>query len=109
MATVYRRRGRGCKVLTLFGIGTGSGGLAAFPSGCGCSSGVEHDLAKVGVEGSNPFARSNFSSGINSIADARKTHSVMIGRIQHDRATRRNAGDLLLSRLALHAGGRWLI
>jgi hypothetical protein len=23
---------------------------------------VEHDLAKVGVEGSNPFARSNFSS-----------------------------------------------
>ena len=26
---------------------------------CGCSSGVEHDLAKVGVEGSNPFARSN--------------------------------------------------
>jgi hypothetical protein len=29
--------------------------------GCGCSSGVEHDLAKVGVEGSNPFARSNTS------------------------------------------------
>src|SRR4051794_21696290 len=28
--------------------------------GCGCSSGVEHDLAKVGVEGSNPFARSIF-------------------------------------------------
>jgi hypothetical protein len=27
----------------------------------GRSSGVEHDLAKVGVEGSNPFARSNFS------------------------------------------------
>jgi hypothetical protein len=27
--------------------------------GCGCSSGVEHNLAKVGVEGSNPFARSN--------------------------------------------------
>ena len=26
--------------------------------GSGCSSGVEHDLAKVGVEGSNPFARS---------------------------------------------------
>src|SRR5580658_9152987 len=30
--------------------------------GCGCSSGVEHNLAKVGVEGSNPFARSNFQS-----------------------------------------------
>ena len=27
----------------------------------GCSSGVEHNLAKVGVEGSNPFARSSFS------------------------------------------------
>jgi hypothetical protein len=27
--------------------------------GCGCSSGVEHNLPKVGVEGSNPFARSN--------------------------------------------------
>src|SRR5262249_29799506 len=25
----------------------------------GCSSGVEHNLAKVGVVGSNPFARSN--------------------------------------------------
>jgi hypothetical protein len=32
---------------------------AAYPPyGCGCSSGVEHNLAKVGVEGSNPFARS---------------------------------------------------
>jgi hypothetical protein len=28
--------------------------------GCGCSSVVEHNLAKVGVEGSNPFARSKF-------------------------------------------------
>ena len=27
-------------------------------SKCGCSSGVERDLAKVDVEGSNPFARS---------------------------------------------------
>ena len=35
------------------------GQQAANASGCGCSSGVEHDLAKVGVEGSNPFARSN--------------------------------------------------
>jgi hypothetical protein len=32
--------------------------------GCGCSSGVEHDLAKVGVEGSNPFARSKISNYI---------------------------------------------
>ena len=28
----------------------------------GRSSGVEHDLAKVGVEGSNPFARSKLST-----------------------------------------------
>ena len=28
------------------------------PEMSGCSSVVEHDLAKVGVEGSNPFARS---------------------------------------------------
>lgn len=27
----------------------------------GRSSGVEHNLAKVGVEGSNPFARSSLS------------------------------------------------
>jgi hypothetical protein len=37
---------------------------AQAPHGRGCSSGVEHDLAKVGVEGSNPFARSNFSRGV---------------------------------------------
>ncbi len=35
--------------------------------GCGCSSVVEHNLAKVGVEGSNPFARSKngiFCNGV---------------------------------------------
>jgi hypothetical protein len=33
--------------------------FAAYPRfGCGCSSGVEHNLAKVGVVGSNPIARS---------------------------------------------------
>jgi hypothetical protein len=30
--------------------------------GCGCSSGVEHNLAKVGVGGSNPLARSKMPS-----------------------------------------------
>ena len=35
--------------------------IAASSLGCGCSSVVEHDLAKVGVEGSNPFARSRNS------------------------------------------------
>ena len=33
--------------------------------GCGCSSVVEHNLAKVGVEGSNPFARSKFPNQIS--------------------------------------------
>jgi hypothetical protein len=41
--------------------------FAAYTTRClggdrGCSSGVEHNLAKVGVEGSNPFARSKFSN-----------------------------------------------
>ena len=35
---------------------------------CGCSSGVERNLAKVDVEGSNPFARSNIKKA--SIKDA---------------------------------------
>ena len=34
--------------------------MAPVRNGCGCSSGVERNLAKVDVEGSNPFARSNF-------------------------------------------------
>ena len=39
--------------------GFGHIGAAAAPCrASGCSSGVEHNLAKVGVEGSNPFARS---------------------------------------------------
>ena len=33
----------------------------------GRSSGVEHNLAKVGVEGSNPFARSSFSVKIQRV------------------------------------------
>src|SRR5262249_34270021 len=35
--------------------------------GRGCSSGVEHDLAKVGVEGSNPFARSKILNDIKKL------------------------------------------
>src|SRR6266446_4104777 len=48
-----------------FGIGARWSGrpLARPDFGCGCSSGVEHDLAKVGVEGSNPFARSKILLG----------------------------------------------
>jgi hypothetical protein len=40
--------------------------------GCGCSSVVEHDLAKVGVEGSSPFARSRFSWYLNNFAKGRR-------------------------------------
>ena len=36
--------------------------------GCGCSSGVEHNLAKVGGEGWNPIARSRF---LNDLRTAR--------------------------------------
>ncbi len=36
----------------------------------GRSSGVEHDLAKVGVEGSNPFARSNLLSHLSLLVTA---------------------------------------
>ena len=43
-----------------FGIGLPLTASVRRHLGCGCSSVVEHDLAKVGVEGSNPFARSRF-------------------------------------------------
>jgi hypothetical protein len=46
-----------------FGIASLRRSSPPYPNGCGCSSGVEHDLAKVGVEGSNPFARSIAKSG----------------------------------------------
>ena len=36
----------------------------------GRSSGVEHNLAKVGVEGSNPFARSNDFNDLGDNASA---------------------------------------
>jgi hypothetical protein len=36
----------------------------------GRSSGVEHNLAKVGVEGSNPFARSNDFNDLGNTAFA---------------------------------------
>jgi hypothetical protein len=38
----------------------------------GCSSGVEHNLAKVGVEGSNPFARSKSLNGLVEQGGARQ-------------------------------------
>src|SRR5271170_480086 len=47
--------------------------------GCGCSSGVEHNLAKVGVEGSNPFARSK-TPLISSIYRTPTTSKFSAGR-----------------------------
>src|SRR6202163_3520676 len=47
-----------------FGIGRAAGQCR---SGCGRSSGVEHNLAKVGVEGSNPFARSKMWHNCNGL------------------------------------------
>src|SRR5580658_3945335 len=43
--------------------GRGDPAISRPPNGTerGRSSGVEHNLAKVGVEGSNPFARSRYS------------------------------------------------
>src|SRR6185437_884274 len=48
--------------------------MLAAASGRGRSSGVEHNLAKVGVEGSNPFARSRIQQ------HARTTGSIRGGR-----------------------------
>ena len=48
-----------------FGIGLPLTANVRRHLGCGCSSVVEHDLAKVGVEGSSPFARSRFSWYLN--------------------------------------------
>src|SRR5207245_3951776 len=56
---------------------------ASYPAGSerGRSSGVEHDLAKVGVEGSNPFARSNDLTGLRPDSFVRlhatSTHEVI--------------------------------
>ena len=43
----------------------------------GRSSGVEHNLAKVGVEGSNPFARSRFPSKIRCLWRPSGRHSCL--------------------------------
>ena len=62
------------------GIGAGLRGFAKPGGVCiiaprrrerGRSSGVEHNLAKVGVEGSNPFARSRFQKTADSYCAAR--------------------------------------
>src|SRR5258708_18693748 len=56
---------------------------ASYPAGSerGRSSGVEHDLAKVGVEGSNPFARSNFFTETKRLEGTGRVHSAYTGRL----------------------------
>jgi hypothetical protein len=72
--------------------------------GCGCSSGVEHDLAKVGVEGSNPFARSRFSATGRSLTKARREGGLFVSVVirkagrnfSSDRIRHRRPRDALL-------------
>ena len=46
--------------------------------GRGCSSVVEHDLAKVGVEGSNPFARSKNPPKIRRLSPSLQERSTAL-------------------------------
>ena len=65
--------------------------------GCGRSSGVEHNLAKVGVEGSNPFARSIKSStyGEDPTSAQRRSYQIATtsGEIGLSRSQRANQRD----------------
>src|SRR5277367_5781755 len=54
---------------------------------CGCSSGVEHNLAKVGVGGSNPLARSNFPQG------NQKHKAAVLGRFMLPRSAPKSRGS----------------
>ncbi len=58
------------------------------PYGCGCSSAVEHDLAKVGVEGSIPFARSNFPYLNEAMAKAGRVVDVLLAQSADTKGTR---------------------
>src|SRR5436190_19068769 len=69
--SAWRRIARGLlHSRSAFGIGLPLTARVRRHLGCGCSSVVEHDLAKVGVEGSSPFARSNSLNTGNDLADS---------------------------------------
>src|SRR6185312_1795400 len=51
----------------------------------GCSSGVEHNLAKVGVERSNRFTRSSFLREVKHRKAAVLRGFFVFGRLNHDR------------------------
>ena len=73
--------------------------------GCGCSSVVEHDLAKVGVEGSSPFARSRFSWHQNRLCTRSRVHGFSFGFGGASRGARifrtANLGNASVSRNSL--------
>src|SRR3954465_4549321 len=70
--SAWRRIARGLlHSRSAFGIGLPLTARVRRHLGCGCSSVVEHDLAKDGVEGSSPFARSRFPAKGCSLTKAR--------------------------------------
>src|SRR5947208_10703853 len=79
-----------------FGIGLPLTATNRRHLGCGCSSVVEHDLAKVGVEGSSPFARSRFFP-------ARRRQSKPL-RVRSMTPRSLVAIPLIAGALSLHAG-----
>src|SRR5258707_1379576 len=90
-----------------FGIGARWSGrpLARPDFGCGCSSGVEHDLAKVGVEGSNPFARSKDLKGLRPDSFV-QLHATSTHRVIGNDRPGCNPADLvydIIDRPACHA------
>src|SRR6185312_9774383 len=68
-------------------VSTPPSGTCPAGSERGRSSGVEHDLAKVGVEGSNPFARSNFLQAV----EKGPSGSFSASRLRHD--SRKSGGS----------------
>jgi hypothetical protein len=78
-----RRRETLCCIRELFAPYSRKSSALLPSAGCGCSSGVEHNLAKVGVEGSNPFARSKFLQGNEAVK------TVLRGRFCFPAATRK--------------------
>jgi hypothetical protein len=62
----------------------------------GRSSGVEHNLAKVGVVGSNPIARSIFKKGLRFIKRGPFCFSALIFSANHNLEMVGEAGSFLL-------------
>jgi hypothetical protein len=72
----------------------------------GRSSGVEHNLAKVGVEGSNPFARSNYVKYLDGRTTAviRQRYQIGTAGGPETRSSRKPGGPLPRSSRAVQLG-----